>query len=163
MEPTATLHEVNSDTGLKGGKYLTFFLGKEEYALEILKVQEIIGLMPITPVPGMPAYIRGVLNLRGKIIPVMELRVRFGLERVPDTDESCIIVVQSGTYLMGVLVDKVSEVSEVDDKQIEPVPTFGIGSKVEYLAGIGKFEQSVKLLLNVEKVLFDVPDVVYEI
>src|SRR6056297_4095480 len=92
---------------IEGGKFLSFFLGKEEYALEILKVQEIIGLMKITPVPKMPDYIRGVLNLRGKIVPVMNLRTRFGLEEIEDTDETCIIVIQHEEYLMGVLVDQV--------------------------------------------------------
>lgn len=153
---------AESGNKISGGKFLTFFLGKEEYALEILKVQEIIGMMPITPVPNMPEYIRGVLNLRGKIIPVMELRIRFGLKTVDDTEESCIIVVQAESYLMGVVVDKVSEVAEIEDAEIEEVPTFGATRNSDYLAGIGKFENTVKLLLDVEKVLFDVPDEVLE-
>jgi purine-binding chemotaxis protein CheW len=161
METTTTAQPAvtnGNNVNLEGGKFLTFFLGNEEYALEILKVQEIIGMMAITPVPNMPHYIRGVLNLRGKIIPVMELRLRFGLNPVPDTEETCIVVVQSGNYLMGVVVDKVSEVAEIDQKQMEQVPTFGSANTNEYLAGIGKFENSVKLLLDIEKVLFDVPD-----
>src|SRR6056297_4187223 len=85
---------------IEGGKFLSFFLGKEEYALEILKVQEIIGLMPITPVPKMPDNIRGVQNIRGKIVPVMELRARFNLTKVEDTEETCVIVVQENDYLM---------------------------------------------------------------
>lgn len=157
---THVTSSTESKLKVEGGKFLTFFLGKEEYALEILKVQEIIGMMPITPVPNMPGYIRGVLNLRGKIIPVMELRIRFGLMPIEDTEETCIVVVQSGNYLMGVVVDKVSEVSEIDTKQIEEVPTLGGAMQNEYLSGIGKFENSVKLLLDVEKVLFDVPEAV---
>ncbi|KPP96458.1 MAG: chemotaxis signal relay system purine-binding protiein CheW [Bacteroidetes bacterium HLUCCA01] len=157
---TQETSQNESKLNVEGGKFLTFFLGKEEYALEILKVQEIIGMMPITPVPNMPGYIRGVLNLRGKIIPVMELRIRFGLMPVEDTEETCIVVVQSGSYLMGVVVDKVSEVAEIDTKQIEEVPTLGGAMHNEYLSGIGKFENSVKLLLDVEKVLFDVPEAV---
>ncbi|MCC5926875.1 MAG: chemotaxis protein CheW [Bacteroidetes bacterium] len=157
---TQVTSQSESKLNVEGGKFLTFFLGKEEYALEILKVQEIIGMMPITPVPNMPGYIRGVLNLRGKIIPVMELRLRFGLMPVEDTEETCIVVVQSGNYLMGVVVDKVSEVAEIDTKQIEEVPNLGGAMNNEYLSGIGKFETSVKLLLDVEKVLFDVPDAV---
>lgn len=140
----------------EGGKFLTFFLGKEEYAIEILKVQEIIGLMPITPVPSMPHYIRGVLNLRGKIIPVMDLRSRFGFEAIEDTDETCIIVVQADRYHMGVVVDKVSEVADIDGSNIEEVPSFGSHTTEEYLAGIGKSGGSVKLLLNASKVLFEI-------
>ncbi|MFP8488673.1 chemotaxis protein CheW [Gracilimonas sp. Q87] len=151
-EKEAELNEVS----IKGGKFLSFFLGGEEYAIEILKVQEIIGLIPITPVPKMPSYIRGVLNLRGKIVPVMNLRLRFGLEPIEDTDETCVVVVQDEKYLMGVLVDKVSEVSEIKNSQIEDVPSFGIEANSEYLAGIGKVKESVKMILDVHKVVFDV-------
>ncbi|MTI86501.1 MAG: purine-binding chemotaxis protein CheW [Balneolaceae bacterium] len=143
---------------IDGGKFLSFFLGEEEYAIEILKVQEIIGLIPITPVPRMPSYIRGVSNLRGKIVPVMNLRSRFGLPVVEDTDETCIIVVQENQQLMGVLVDQVSEVADIKTEQIEEVPSFGIQGNSEYLAGIGKVKESVKMILDVHKVLFDVPD-----
>lgn len=147
---------------IEGGKFLSFFLGKEEYAIEILKVQEIIGLMPITPVPKMPEYIRGVLNLRGKIVPVMNLRTRFGLPVVDDTEETCIIVVQDEQYLMGVIVDKVSEVADIEGAQIEEVPSFGVSGNSDYLAGIGKVKESVKMIVDVHKVLFDVPDEILE-
>lgn len=142
---------------IDGGKFLSFFLGEEEYAIEILKVQEIIGLLPITPVPKMPDYVRGVLNLRGKIVPIMNLRVRFGLQTVEDTDETCIIVIQEDRHLMGIVVDKVSEVADIESEQIEPVPSFGISGNSEYLCGIGKLEDSVKMILDVYKVVFDVP------
>lgn len=142
---------------VEGGKFLTFFLGKEEYAIEILKVREIIGLMPITPVPKMPSYIRGVLNLRGKIVPVMNLRTRFGLEEVDDTEETCIIVIQHEAYLMGVLVDKVSEVVDIESGDIEDVPSVGVAEQSEYLAGLGKVKDTVKMIIEVNKVLFDVP------
>ena len=145
-----------------GGKFLSFFLGEEEYAIEILKVQEIIGLMPITPVPRMPGYIRGVLNLRGKIVPVMNLRLRFELPGVEDTDETCVIVVNEGGYQMGVLVDKVSEVADIETVQIEGVPSFGITGNSEYLAGIGKVKESVKMIVDVHKVIFDVPEEVLD-
>lgn len=147
---------------VEGGKFLSFFLGKEEYAIEILKVQEIIGLMPITPVPRMPEYIKGVLNLRGKIVPVMNLRTRFGLNEIEYTEETCIIVVQENQYLMGIIVDKVSEVADIEGKQIEEVPAFGTGEQSEYLSGIGKVKEQVKMIVDVEKVLFDVPDEVLE-
>lgn len=160
MEDTLVQTEeaVDNGTDLKGGKFLSFFLGKEEYAIEILKVQEIIGLMPITPVPKMPSYIRGVLNLRGKIVPVMNLRLRFGLEAVEDTDETCVIVVQDGQYLMGVLVDKVSEVADIMNNQIEEVPSFGVEANSDYLAGIGKVKESVKMIVDVHKVVFEVAE-----
>ncbi len=147
-----------SEHEIAGGKFLSFFLGKEEYAIEILQVQEIIGLMPITPVPKMPSYIRGVLNLRGKIVPVMNLRLRFELPAVEDTDETCVIVVQEGSFLMGILVDKVSEVTDIGEEQIEEVPSFGVNGNSEYLAGIGKVKDTVKMLVDVHKVVFDVPE-----
>jgi len=164
MAETIAIEKKNEETvpEIAGGKFLSFFLGKEEYAIEILKVQEIIGLMPITPVPKMPAYIRGVLNLRGKIVPVMNLRLRFELPVVEDTDETCVIVVQEGGYLMGVLVDKVSEVADIETSQIEEVPSFGVSGNSEYLTGIGKVKDSVKMILDSYKVVFDVPEEVIE-
>lgn len=164
MEQTDVKETVAEEKELRveGGKFLSFFLGKEEYAIEILKVQEIIGLMAITPVPRMPAYIKGVLNLRGKIVPVMDLRSRFGLNEIEHTEETCIIVVQENQYLMGVIVDKVSEVADIDGNQIEEVPTLGTERKSDYLSGIGKVKESVKMIVDVEKVLFDVPDEVLE-
>jgi purine-binding chemotaxis protein CheW len=163
MSDTAA-DQLEQTTGPKiaGGKFLTFFLGSEEYAIEILKVQEIIGLMSITPVPKMPEYIRGVLNLRGKIVPVMNLRTRFGLQEVEDTEETCIIVIQHEEYLMGVLVDKVSEVVDIETESIENVPSIGGAEQSEYLAGIGKVHDSVKMIIEVHKVLFDVPQQVLQ-
>lgn len=158
MEEKKAINETGVEKKVEGGKFLTFFLGKEEYAIEILKVQEIIGLMSITPVPNMPSFIRGVLNLRGKIIPVMDLRSRFGLPQVEDTTETCIVVVQDGQYRMGTVVDKVSEVADIDGANIEDVPSFGNTASSEYLSGIGKHEDTVKLILDVSRVLFDVPD-----
>lgn len=164
MSDTAAeqVQERNAGIDIEGGKFLTFFLGQEEYAIEILKVQEIIGLMDITPVPKMPRYIRGVLNLRGTIVPVMNLRTRFNLQEVEDTDETCIIVVQEEDYLMGVLVDKVSEVVDIKTTDIEDVPSLRAGQQNEYLAGLGKVKDSVKMIVEVHKVLFDVPEEVLE-
>lgn len=152
-----------SDHIVQGGKFLSFFLGKEEYAIEILKVQEIIGLMAITPVPRMPEYIRGVLNLRGKIVPVMNLRSRFGLLPVEDTEETCIIVVQDEQYLMGIVVDKVSEVADINGEDIEEVPSLGTATHKDYLAGIGKSKDSVKMIMDVHEVLFDLPEEVLSV
>jgi len=154
--------EARADRQTDDSKYLSFLLSREEYAIDILKVQEIIGLIPITPVPNAPEYIRGVLNLRGKIIPVMDLRTRFGMNRTEDTDETCVIVAQEEEYLMGIVVDKVSEVLVIQGSEIEEVPSFGIAGKSEYLSGIGKVKEQVKMIVDVHKVLFDVPDEVLE-
>ncbi len=136
-----------------GGKYLTFFLAGEEYGLEILKVHEIIGVIPITPVPRTPECIRGVVNLRGKVIPVIDLRKKFGMDSKEETDETCIIVVQAQSREVGVVVDKVSEVLDIKEDDIDPSPSFGSDVKTDYILGIGKSEGRVKLLLDIEKAL----------
>jgi len=136
---------------------LTFKLAGEEYAIEILKVKEIIGLMPITDVPRMPGYVRGVINLRGKVIPVVDLRTKFGLMSTEDTDETCIIVVdvaQNGKSTQtGILVDAVSEVLDIAADQIEEVPSFGTAVNTDFIMGMGKIGESVKILMDVVKVL----------
>lgn len=137
----------------KGGKFLTFFLDEEEYALEILKVHEIIGMMPITPVPRTPDYVLGVLNLRGKVIPVLDLRTKFGMEKVAWDDETCIIVVQINDRQVGTVVDKVSEVLDIANDDIEDTPAFGTEVNTDFILGIGKSEGRVKLLLDIDKVL----------
>ncbi len=141
------------------GKYLTFRVASEEYGLEILKVREIIGLMDITPVPRTPEFIRGVINLRGKIIPVVSLRSKFGMETIEDTEETCIIVVDvvrgRGSVQMGVVVDSVSEVLDIGGADIENAPTFGSSVDIDYILGMAKAKGSVKILLNIEKVLTD--------
>jgi len=136
----------------RAGKYLTFFLGDEEYGLEILKVSEIIGMLPITRVPRMPAWIRGVINLRGKVIPITDLRAKFEM-RTDVVADSCIIVVQMNGIQTGMVVDRVSEVVAVADADIEDAPSFGVGVHTEFLLGIGKAGGRVKLLLNIDRVL----------
>ena len=132
-------------------------MGKEIYGIEILKVQEIIGIMAVTRVPKTPDFVRGVINLRGKVIPVIELRRKFGMESREDTDRTCIVVVQVsgaiGTLTMGLLVDEVSEVLNVGQEQIEAPPSFGVGVDTEFILGMGKVGQKVVMLLDVEKVL----------
>ena len=140
------------------GKYLTFILGKEEYGVEILKVQEIIGMMKVTRVPRSPAFIRGVINLRGKVIPVVDLRVKFGLEGQNDTEKTCIIVVQVAReaghkVTMGLIVDEVAEVLNVEANQIEPPPELGSGAETDFILGVGKVGQKVVMLLDVDRVL----------
>lgn len=152
---TAVL-EVGQDAD-RAGKYLTFRLGDEEYGVEILKVKEIIGLLPITPVPRTPEFIRGVLNLRGKIIPVLDLRRKFGMGRVDDTEFTCIVVVDAkmrgSSALMGVLVDTVSEVVDIPEGEIEDAPCFGDSLDTTFILGMAKHKSSVKILLNIEAVL----------
>lgn len=137
----------------RGGKYLTFFLGSEEYGVEILKVREIIGLMPITRVPRTPASVRGVINLRGKVIPVVDLRLKFGLEAADHGQRTCIIVVQAGGVELGVVIDRVSEVSDVAEDEVEDTPAFGAEIETDYLLGIAKSGGRVKLLLDIDRVL----------
>ncbi len=139
------------------GKHLTFTLGEEVYGVVILKVQEIIKLMAVTRVPRTPDYVRGVINLRGKVIPVVDLRAKFGMESIKDTERTCIIVVEvAGTnqgITMGVLVDAVSEVLEVAAEQIEPPPSFGTAVSTDFILGMGKVDEKVVMLLDVDKVL----------
>ncbi len=134
------------------GKYLTFFLGNEEYGLKILTVHEIIGMMPVTRVPRTPEFIRGVVNLRGKVIPVVDLRIRFAMN-VVETQDVCIIVVQVRGIQMGIVVDRVSEVVNIGADEIEPAPSFGVDVPTDFLLGIGKSQGRVKMLLDIDHVL----------
>ncbi len=134
-------------------KYLTFVLGEEEYGLEILKVREIIGIMEITSVPQTPEFIKGVINLRGKVIPVVDLRRKFGMETAEYTEETCIIVVDIAASSMGILVDTVSEVLDIPQESIEPPPSFGSSINTEFILGMGKIKGKVKILLDINKVL----------
>jgi len=139
------------------GKYLTFRLGSEEYGLEIMKVREIIGLMGITEVPRTPQHIRGVINLRGRIIPVLDLRTRFGMEAIEDSEETCIIVVETsssaGATTMGILVDTVCEVMDIGAEDLEPAPMFGQDVDSRFILGMAKSEHGVKILLNIAHVV----------
>ena len=139
------------------GKYLTFKLDVEEFGLEILKVQEIIKMMEITRVPRTPSFVRGVLNLRGKVIPVIDLRLKFEMETKEGTDKTCIIVVtvqrESGSVVMGIIVDEVSEVLDVAGESIEPPPQFGGVVDTSFILGMGKVGERVVTLMDVDKVL----------
>ncbi len=148
---TAT-QPVTSQGTAHAGKYLTFFLGNEEYGLKILTVHEIIGMMPVTRVPRTPEFIRGVVNLRGKVIPVVDLRIRFSMP-VVETQDVCIIVVQVRGIQMGIVVDRVSEVVTVAADDIEPPPSFGVDVPTDFLLGIGKAQGRVKMLLDIDHVL----------
>jgi len=135
-----------------GGKYLTFFLAGEEYGVEILRVQEIISMMPITRVPRTPTYIRGVINLRGKVIPIMDLREKFRMPAATEP-EQVMIVVQVGGVQIGVVADKVSEVASIASEDIDPTPDFGAEFHTEFLLGLGKTNGRLRLLLDIERVL----------
>jgi purine-binding chemotaxis protein CheW len=140
-----------------GGKYLTFRLGKEQYGLEILKVREIMGWINITPVPKAPPAVRGVLNLRGKIIPVIDLRRKFEMDSVETTDRTCIIVVdvqvRSQSADVGIIVDNVSEVLNINSQDIGPPPVLGCDLDTNFILGMAKSSESVTILLDIESVL----------
>ena len=139
------------------GKYLTFYLANEVYGLEILKVREIIGYMEITAVPQTPDHIRGVINLRGQVIPVVDLRTTFGMASTEVTDQTCIIVVEiadmDGTFNTGIIVDRVQEVLDIAGKDIEPTPQMGRAVNTDFILGMGKIGDSVKILLDIDRVL----------
>ena len=151
-EATKSLERVDETVCDKEGKYLTFALGSEEYGLEILKVREIIGIMDITKVPQTPDSVQGVINLRGKVIPVIDLRSKFGLERADYNDQTCIIVVDVGV-LMGIIVDTVQEVHDIPTDNIEPPPRLGSSVDTSFILGMGKLGEEVKILLDIDEVL----------
>jgi purine-binding chemotaxis protein CheW len=142
---------------IKTGKYLTFTLKQEEYGIGILKVKEIIKMMPITSVPRTPEFVKGIINLRGKVIPVIDLRLKFSMESIDYSDRTCIIVVEvesnDSTVLIGVVVDSVSEVLNIKEEEIEATPAFGSKLDTDYILGMAKMEGGVKILLNIDQVL----------
>lgn len=155
MAGTQNSHEAT--TVAMEGKYLTFTLAGEEYGIGILKVREIIGMMPITPVPLAPEFLKGVINLRGKVIPVVDLRRKFGMEEAQVTERTCIIVVEingTGSQVpMGIVVDAVSEVLNVKASDIEQTPNLGGNLRADYILGIGKMDGGIKILLDIDRVL----------
>ena len=155
--PTATTETPSAAQHL-AGKHLTFVLGREHYGLPVLKVREIIRLCEITPVPQMPEYIKGVLNLRGKIIPVADLRVKFRLSKIENTDLTCVVVVQvtladNTNTMMGLIVDAVEEVVNLTAADIEPTPDFGGAVQADYILGMAKVKGRVKALLDIDRVV----------
>jgi purine-binding chemotaxis protein CheW len=141
----------------KAGKYLTFALSNEEYGLEILKVREINGYMQITAVPQTPAHVKGVINLRGQVIPVIDLRMKFGMNEAEVTEETCIIVVEihqnDRKFQTGIVVDRVKEVLDIEGENIEDAPQFGFNVDTNFILGMGKVNGAVKILLDIDKVL----------
>ena len=150
-----TASAANADP--RAGKYLTFQLANEEFGIRVLSVREIMGLLDITAVPQTPAHIKGVVNLRGKVVPVIDLRLKFSLPAAEYTQRTCIIVTQvqgeSGPVLIGIVVDAVNEVLSLSAPEIEDTPNFGEELAVSYLLGMAKVKGKVKILLDIDRVL----------
>jgi purine-binding chemotaxis protein CheW len=158
MAATASKAQSPSATAQhKEGKYLTFALAHEEYGLEILKVREIIGYIDVTAVPQTPHYVKGVINLRGQVIPVVDLRAKFGMETTDVTEETCIIVVEIAhadrKFSTGIVVDRVQEVLDIPGQSIEEAPQFDSSVDTSFILGMGKVGDAVKILLDIDKVL----------
>jgi purine-binding chemotaxis protein CheW len=145
--------EMNEDT--QHGKFLTFSLGKEVYGIEIKFVTEIIGIQPITAIPEAPNYVKGIINLRGKIIPVIDVRLKFKKEEIDYNDRTCIVVVDISEVSIGLIVDKVAEVLSIQDDCIVPPPDVKTGFNNRYIKGVGKVDNEVKLLLDCDKLFTD--------
>ncbi len=145
--------ETETKAITKAGKYLTFVLNNEVYGIEILKVREIIGLMDITNVPQTPDYMKGVINLRGKVIPVIDLRLKFLMLEGEQTSETCTIVVEVDNTSIGLIVDRVSEVMEISGDKIEDAPQFGQGIHTNFIMGLGKTKEAIVILLDIAKVI----------
>jgi purine-binding chemotaxis protein CheW len=156
LKTEAVTKTDHGKTSSRAGKYLAFLLANEEYAIPVLKVREIMGVQHITAVPQTPSAVKGVINLRGKVIPVIDLRLKFGLREAEYTQRTCIVVVQlSGDVAgqMGVVVDEVSEVLNLGEADIEDTPVFGQGVSVPYVTGMAKIKGQVKILLDIDQVL----------
>lgn len=153
MPGNPTLQKIDP----RAGKYLTFGLGNEEFAIQVLRVREIMGIQEITAVPQTPGYVKGVLNLRGKVIPVVDLRLKFGLPEIEYTQRTCIIVAQidspAGKLQIGIIVDGVSEVLTLQANDIEDTPDFGSGVETPYILGLAKIKSKVKILLDINMVM----------
>lgn len=153
MEQT---QQLKSDE-LREGKYLTFTLAEEEFGIRIIKVREIIGMMQCTPIPRVPDFIKGVINLRGKVIPVLDLRLKFNMEAITYDQRTCIVVVEvqvpNRVIPMGVVVDAVNEVVNIKEEDVEDSPDFGTSVDTDYIMGMAKTEDDVKILLDIDRVL----------
>ena len=153
MDKDAKEKEKEKEVKTRAGKYLTFNLAGEEYGLEILRVREIIAMMDITAVPRTPAFIKGVINLRGKVIPVIDLRLKFCFPEAVVDEETCIIVADVRGVEMGIMVDKVCEVLSIAESEIDDTPSFGVNVETSFILGIGKAGGNVSILLDIARVL----------
>ncbi len=146
---------MGESTDMMHGRYLTFALGDEVFGIEIRFVTEIIGLQPINPIPEAPGYIKGIINLRGKIFPVIDMRLKFKKPPEAYTDRTCIIVIETKSFSVGLIVDRVAEVLTLADSDIVPPPGVWTGASTRYLSGVGKLGGQVTLLLDCEKLFSD--------
>ncbi len=150
-------HGAQNPAAISAERFLTFHLANEEYGIEIMKVQELIGLVPITQVPTAPDYWRGVINLRGKVIPTIDLRAKLGMERCDDTDRTCIVIVEvpspNGQNDYGLVVDEVAEVLDISQADLNPAPEYGASADAAVIQAIGVVEGNVKILLDIDKLL----------
>ncbi len=155
---TATIETRPGTTPSASGKYLTFVLGRESYGIPVLRIREIIRMTDITAVPRMPDYVKGVINLRGKVIPVVDLRIKFGLDKAETTERTCIVVVQVSLHagnkgLMGLIVDAVEEVINIASSDVEATPDFGGKVETQYMIGMAKVRGTVKTLLDIDQIV----------
>lgn len=158
MEPSFNgCEEMNEEEDTQKDKFLTFHLAGEDYGIEIAYVTEIIGIQPITEVPDMPAFVKGVINLRGKVIPIMDVRARFNLQLRDYDGRTCIIVVELQDNCVGLIVDAVNEVMAIPEAQIEPPPATGPHQGGHFLRGLGKIDNQVKILLAIDQLLDHTP------
>jgi purine-binding chemotaxis protein CheW len=153
METAELTVDEREDT--QEGKFLTFSMGSEEYGIEIRYVTEIIGIQKITDLPDMPPYVKGVINLRGKVIPVIDVRLRFDLDERDYDERTCIVVVTLNDMTVGLIVDSVSEVIDIPAGDIEPAPKIKRGEASRFISGLGKVNEAVKILLDIRHLLFD--------
>src|ERR1700733_10404396 len=153
LTPADTTAKIDT----RAGKYLVFHLGNEEFGIQVQKVREIMGVQDITQVPQTPPHVKGVINLRGKVIPVVDLRLKFAMPAMEYTHRTCIIVVQvagaRGTMLMGIVVDGVAEVLQVAGADVEDTPSFGKEVEISYIMGLAKLKGKVKILLDIDQVM----------
>jgi len=152
-----TLSTTGAPTVERGGKYLTFSLAGQDYGISILEIREIIGMMPITAIPRAPQFVRGVINLRGKVIPIVDFRLKFGMAAGEQTEKTCIIVVSvhgiRSEILIGLVVDSVSEVMNIKESDVEDAPTLGTDMDTDFILGMAKVDHGVKILLDINRVL----------
>ena len=147
--------DINLQEDTQHGRFLTFTLDSEDYGIQIKYVTEIIGMQPISQIPEVPEYIKGIVNLRGKIIPVIDIRLKFKKDAVDYTDRTCIIVIDTGEISVGLIVDNVSEVITISDEEISPPPDAKTGIHNRYIHGIGRVGERVKLLIDCEKLFIE--------
>lgn len=156
-DQSKVMNQKENAKGKREGKYLTFTLGKEDYGVNIMKVKEIIGMMKITAMPRTPAFIKGVINLRGKVIPVVDLRLKFGMDSADYTENTCTVVMEiekgSDHILVGIVVDSVSEVLQFRSEDIDEAPDLGIGMDMNFILGMAKIGNNLKILLDIDRVL----------